>query len=197
MIPRYCSIRALTCPNKTGPTSCSTSFAYVSKAVGELTNLDSSLPTCDEDTVSEIKLASKPDLPHSPYSTLKSISTFGTTTNMSLLPPDDLHICLIERFFSNTGSLFPFIYKPVILRYAIGNRQDHLSAAQLCLLNMVLAFGAIYSSTGETVYQRLGSANVFFQKATALLPDIMLNAASLESGMWSKHAYQVQIANQT
>ncbi|KAK7727235.1 hypothetical protein SLS63_007286 [Diaporthe eres] len=101
------------------------------------------------------------------------------------LPPDDEMDALVDRFFRDTGALFPFVHPYTFMETyrhtkSTGFRRSRRS--WLCLLNSILAMSIFTSgSWSSTATERGAKAEVFFTRAKALCLDQMLSGSSLET----------------
>jgi hypothetical protein len=93
---------------------------------------------------------------------------------------------MIERFFSTTGELFPYIDKEAFLQ-----QYEQLTSANirtvrrswLGLLNMVLAMSTSAShDSGSTAIERAATSDIFFRRTLALCEKQIRHGTSLEVG---------------
>jgi hypothetical protein len=113
--------------------------------------------------------------------------------NPFMLPPRVEIERLVDRFFENTGKLFPYLYKPAIL-IAIANVTRNgfrnVERAQLCLLHLTMAFATTHGPSNMTIEMRMAQGDIYFQRALGLIPDIALAVDNLEpSKFFSLHAW--------
>ncbi|KKY32761.1 putative c6 transcription [Diaporthe ampelina] len=98
---------------------------------------------------------------------------------------DDEMDALVDRFFRDTGALFPFVHPQTFMETyrhtkSIGFRRSRRS--WLGLLNSVLAMAIFTSgSWSSTATERGAKAEVFFTRAKSLCLDQMLSGSSLET----------------
>lgn len=92
---------------------------------------------------------------------------------------------LVDRFFRDTGALFPFVHPHTFMETyrhtkSIGFRKSRRS--WLGLLNSILAMSVFTSSSwSSTATERGAKAEIFFTRAKALCLDQMLSGSSLET----------------
>ncbi|KAK7699453.1 hypothetical protein SLS64_011591 [Diaporthe eres] len=109
----------------------------------------------------------------------------GPRNDCLSLPPDDEMDALVDRFFRDTGALFPFVHPYTFMETyrhtkSTGFRRSRRS--WLCLLNSILAMSIFTSgSWSSTATERGAKAEVFFTRAKALCLDQMLSGSSLET----------------
>lgn len=107
------------------------------------------------------------------------------TNDCLRLPPDDEMDAIVERFFRDTGALFPFVHPKTFMdtyhrTKSIGFRRFRRS--WLALLNAILAMATFTSvSSSSSATERGAKAEVFFTRAKALCLDQMLSGSSLET----------------
>ncbi|CAI7564144.1 unnamed protein product [Penicillium glandicola] len=104
--------------------------------------------------------------------------------NIFALPPQENTLELIERYFSNTGLLFPYIYPPVFLETYHQMAQENFSRVRrtwLGLLNMVLAMATITAIPGSaSADARIEESDVFYQRGLGLCGSEILRGTTLE-----------------
>lgn len=90
---------------------------------------------------------------------------------------------LVNHFFANTGKLFPYLYKPLVMdalsKMAVDGFQN-VERAQLCILNLIMAFASTHGPSEEPIRARMARGDVFLQRALALIPDISAAVHNLE-----------------
>lgn len=110
------------------------------------------------------------------------------------LPPANVCRGLIERYFSNTGLLFPYIHKE-----SFNESYEKLEAGKfrqarrtwLGVLNMILAMAsttAVHENNIKGAKQRMQESEVFYQRALGICQSQMLRGTSLETG-WCSAAW--------
>lgn len=106
--------------------------------------------------------------------------------NIFALPPQANTLELIERYFSNTGLLFPYIYPPVFLDTYHQMARENFSRVRrtwLGLLNMVLAMATITAIPGSaSADARIEESDVFYQRGLGLCGSEILRGTTLEVG---------------
>ncbi|KAJ5373434.1 hypothetical protein N7517_005440 [Penicillium concentricum] len=104
--------------------------------------------------------------------------------NIFALPPQANTLELIERYFSNTGLLFPYIYPPVFLETYHQMTRENFSRVRrtwLGLLNMVLAMATITAIPGSaSADARIEESDVFYQRGLGLCGSEILRGTTLE-----------------
>lgn len=104
--------------------------------------------------------------------------------NTFALPPQANTLELIERYFSNTGLLFPYIYPPVFLDTYHQMAREKFSRVRrtwLGLLNMVLAMATITAIPGSaSANARIEESDVFYQRGLGLCGSEILRGTTLE-----------------
>lgn len=94
---------------------------------------------------------------------------------------------MIQRYFSNTGLLFPYIYPPVFLEtYHQMSRENFTKVRRtwLGLLNMVLAMSSMTAATGGAKADvRIAESDVFYERGLGLCGSEILRGTTLEVGM--------------
>jgi len=117
--------------------------------------------------------------------TLGSNSRGGT--DPLFLPSEDRAYELIRRYFSDTGTIFPFIDEQRIFnayKNAIKNGFTSVSRSQLCILNLVFAFATFLNSGPEQVAGvNAAESEAFYQRALVLSTSSRnLHFADVETG---------------
>lgn len=106
--------------------------------------------------------------------------------NIFALPPQSETLALIQRYFSNTGLLFPYIYPPMFLEtYHQVARENFAKVRKtwLGLLNMVLAMSTItVVPGGAKADSRIAESDVFYQRGLGLCGGEILRGTTLEVG---------------
>lgn len=106
--------------------------------------------------------------------------------NIFALPPQSETLALIQRYFSNTGLLFPYIYPPVFLETYHQMAQENFMKVRrtwLGLLNMVLAMSSITAIPGGAKADtRIAESDVFYQRGLGLCGSEILRGTTLEVG---------------
>jgi hypothetical protein len=106
----------------------------------------------------------------------------------NILPSHEQTEQLVNRYFSNTGMLFPYIHKPSFVETYSHIREQNFRGnvrrTFLGLLNMVLAMAA-WSESGRQSTTRTTShfeSAIFYQRAQELCGKPMQRGTSLETG---------------
>lgn len=101
------------------------------------------------------------------------------------LPPDEELDALVNRFFTDTGSIFPFIHRDTFLETYNTVRSINvrkLRRSWLGLLNAILTMATVTSASWDmSATDRAAKADIFFERAKALCLDQMLSGAGLET----------------
>lgn len=112
--------------------------------------------------------------------------TFSSNEQMpkpSILPPQEEIMHLVNHFFANTGKLFPYLYKPLVIdalsKMAVDGFQN-VERTQLCILNLIMAFATTHGPSEETTRTRMARGDIFLQRALALIPNISPAVHNLE-----------------
>ena len=104
--------------------------------------------------------------------------------NAFTLPPLATITQHVDIFFSEIGLLFPYIAKNSITDELINLRSSgkHTSIRRswLCLLNAIMAFATVLTADHERKRDKIAEADVFFQRALRLLPNVALQPANIE-----------------
>ena len=133
--------------------------------------------------------ASRPPTP-SPRSANNSRSQSQKDTLYSLPPANVCHD-LIDRYFSNTGLLFPYIHKESFMESYKAFEAGKFRQARrtwLGVLNMILAMAsttAVHENNVKGAKQRIQESEVFYQRALVICQSQMLRGTSLETGWYS------------
>lgn len=106
--------------------------------------------------------------------------------NIFTLPSQKETLELIQRYFSNTGLLFPYIYPPVFLdtyHQMVRENFSRVRKTWLGLLNMMLAMATITEIPGgATAGARIKESDVFYQRGLGLCGSEILRGTTLEVG---------------
>ncbi|KAF4979962.1 hypothetical protein FDECE_17968 [Fusarium decemcellulare] len=114
-------------------------------------------------------------------------SMSASSGNPYIIPPQHKILRLIDIFFENTGKFFPYLYKPDIIKFVTNMRRSgfkQVEGAQLCLLNLIMAFAVTHSTFSLPVSVKKERGDVFLERALALLPHVKATADSLEPSMF-------------
>lgn len=103
--------------------------------------------------------------------------------NILALPPMHIVSKLVDRFFSETGILFPYIHKRSI-DDGIVDISSHgfrgIRRSWLCLLNVIMAFAMILTPLQDDQIEGVVSSETFLQRSLKLLPPVWLQPANIE-----------------
>ncbi|KAF7560760.1 hypothetical protein G7046_g3380 [Stylonectria norvegica] len=117
-----------------------------------------------------------------------SSNTVETSSSIYYLPPDTEVIALIDKYFSNTGLLFPYLHEETFRETYARVKQNNIAIRRtwLGVLNMVLAM-AIHTSvkTQGDVEERQMLSDAFYRRADQLCEGQVMNGASLEIGTFA------------
>lgn len=125
--------------------------------------------------------------PHSPSALVgeKSVTPPNfEQLNIFGLPPRSRVTQLVDKFFSSTGLIFPYISKKAVLvPYANLNstNSENIRQSWLCLLNTILAFATVLNSRLEQRKDAMAEADSFLQRSLKLLPDVAQQPANIET----------------
>lgn len=164
--PPSCSRSSL--PVSGGPSSNISFLRIVSRAtsaalrtVGPSHRLNQSIP---EESIARLQspiASTAPSTPDSPAS-----------ISPQVLPVESRAVCLIKLYFSDTGTMFPFVSEKQVLAsyYASKDKQfSGLRHSLLCLFNAIFAFATYISAKPEQAITKCATeADVFFNRALAL-----------------------------
>lgn len=108
--------------------------------------------------------------------------------NIYALPIQAETLVLIQRYFSNTGLLFPYIYPPMFLDTYHQMAQENFTKVRktwLGLLNMILAMSTITAGpNGSKAENRIAESDIFYQRGLGLCGGELLRGTTLEVGMY-------------
>jgi hypothetical protein len=109
------------------------------------------------------------------------------TSSIFYLPPDDETLCLIDRYFADTGLLFPYIHEETFRETYAQLKTNHTVTRRtwLGVLNIVLALATLSTvlPIGDSEKRRV-DAEAFYHRANALCAEHVMNGASLEIGAY-------------
>ncbi|KAL3446049.1 fungal-specific transcription factor domain-containing protein [Aspergillus insuetus] len=133
-----------------------------------------------------IARVSRPSSPVSHPTPFTGNNTHGDSTPPSsifYLPPDDETLCLIDRYFADTGLLFPYIHEETFRETYAQLKTNHTVTRRtwLGVLNIVLALATLSTvlPIGDWEKRRV-EAEGFYHRANALCAEHVMNGASLE-----------------
>ncbi|WJG35924.1 transcriptional regulatory protein GAL4 [Fusarium oxysporum Fo47] len=103
--------------------------------------------------------------------TAVSTLTSPTSTSPQMLPVESRAVYLIELYFSDTGTMFPFISEEQVLAsyYACKDKQfSNIRHSLLCLFNAIFAFATYISAMpGEAITKCATEADIYYHRALA------------------------------
>ncbi|KAJ5819743.1 fungal-specific transcription factor domain-containing protein [Penicillium riverlandense] len=155
-------------------------FGHIINAIKDFGQFQ--VPESTSEDVTVISRAHSP--PSSSESVAFSICPSYASTDPFALPPTEDVFHLLDIYFSNTGDMFPYLDKTTVLSYIIKVEQgqsDRLQPAEVCLINICLAFASVHGRPETDGDGHMENANIYFQRARLMLPEIMSKNASLES----------------
>jgi hypothetical protein len=121
--------------------------------------------------------------PPSPVANSNSRSFKQKQIDLFALPPPQETLELVQKYFSDTGLLFPYIYPPTFLetlQHALEDNLRKIRRTWLGLLNMMLAMVKITAEKPAEI--RIAEANMFYQRALGLCGNEMLRGTTTEVG---------------
>jgi hypothetical protein len=112
------------------------------------------------------------------------------SANIRAIPSETRAVHLIKLFFSDTGTMFPYMHEQAILD-SYYNAKEHrfaaVSRSWLCLLNVIFAFATYITAHPEqSTEKNAAESEVFIDRAQALSSEIQMKHATIETG---KHMY--------
>ncbi|KAL1970561.1 hypothetical protein VTN77DRAFT_4205 [Rasamsonia byssochlamydoides] len=121
-----------------------------------------------------------------PPSPTRNQAPMQNQNNIFTLPPPSEMSELIQKYFSDTGLLFPYLHEPTFREaYAQLVRESFRKVRRtwLGLLNMVFAMATITASPGGVrADTRIERSDVFYQRALGLCGKEILRGTTLEVG---------------
>lgn len=124
-------------------------------------------------------------------------SQASKSVNIYALPPEQEALDLFQQYFSNTGSLFPFIHEESFLETYEAMKRTKFTKVRrtwLGLFNILLAFGMSTSRTCElTAERRAEVSEVYYQRAVGLCDTQVWRGTSLELGKSGKLIHRVTL----
>lgn len=121
--------------------------------------------------------------PPSPVGNGYSRSAKQKQFDLFALPPPQETLQLVQKYFSDTGLLFPYIYPPTFLetlQLALEDNLRKIRRTWLGLLNMMLAM--VKLTDEKPAETRIAEANTFYQRALGLCGNEMLRGTTTEVG---------------
>lgn len=120
----------------------------------------------------------------------KDRSQANSDALLNMLPSEPITRGLIEKYFSDTGNLFPYIHAPSFLEtyeQMISANFTKMRRTWLGLLNMVMAMASNVNSHqigGQLASERLVQSDEFYKRALDLCQTQILRGSSLETGIF-------------
>lgn len=113
----------------------------------------------------------------------------SSRVNIYALPSDAQSLELIEKYFSKTGQLLPFIHEQSFFETYMQMKKYNLSRVRrtwLGLLNIIFAIAMSLSNDSDIIpaQQRIEQSDVFYQRANALCDGESRRNTSLEMGVF-------------
>lgn len=109
--------------------------------------------------------------------------------------PETEGIELVEKFFYNTGYLFPYLHEGLFkkrYRLMLELPQRPSSRSWLALLHMVFAMSSSTSlDEGQSPHQRREQSDTYAQKALTFLGPQLMRGANLEHSMFASQRHHV------
>lgn len=177
--------------NSPGPTSNIALMRTIFRAVAykRATNMNNAIAgfknPADANRTSAINLARA--FPESPNVCTAS-GDASSPGGCNILPSHEQTEQLVNRYFSNTGMLFPYIHKPTFVEtyshICEQNFRGNVRRTFLGLLNMVLAMAAWSESGRQSTAETTShfESAIFYQRAQELCGKSMQRGTSLETG---------------
>ncbi|KPI35291.1 putative transcriptional regulatory protein [Cyphellophora attinorum] len=158
-------------------------------------------------------------VPASPRQNTRVISTAGSNpVDMYLLPPADYGLRLLELFFADSGTLFPYIHREGLLasyQALFRQKPPSIPGTFMCLLNTIFAMATYHSSRDELDHHdALLESDVFYSRAKLLASKLDLEhtdtqtvqalllmhqycmATQRSAQIWTSHAATIRVAIQ-
>ncbi|KAF2801274.1 uncharacterized protein BDZ99DRAFT_456469 [Mytilinidion resinicola] len=166
-----------------GPSSNIAFTRHLSRAVARLSSTDHTYPTPGTHDGGLMRV-SRPPSPSRTQDGRSRGHSRWQTLNLFALPPEDETLDLVQRYFSNTGLLFPYVHEETFLEtYGAMKRTNFTKVRKtwLGLLNMVLALATSTTvSNATTAEQRAEMSDVYYQRALGLCDKHVWRGASIE-----------------
>ncbi|KAH8700315.1 C6 transcription factor [Talaromyces proteolyticus] len=122
--------------------------------------------------------------PPSPVAKVIGSSSQNQPLDLFALPPRLETWELVQKYFSDTGLLFPYIYPPTFLetcQHVLKRNPRRIRRTWLGLLNIMLAMVKITAAPETKPAEiRLAEANMFYQRALGLCGNEMLRGTTIE-----------------
>ena len=160
-----------------GPSSNSTFFSYIVKALASNRGQPTQREETDQDLATSLSRPASPPLPLA-RPKLKVM-------NPCRLPPHNEMLRLVDLFFATTGKFFPYIHRKAVIDMIEEldiSRSSGVRRSWLSLLNALLAIGtSLDCDGGRSFKHREHDSDTFFQRALTLSPWSISNTANLET----------------
>lgn len=105
--------------------------------------------------------------------------------NMYVLPSESRCRHFISLYFQNTNILFPYLHQPTFIKTyeaALSTGFTKVRRTWLALLNLVMAMGSrTNTERSVSAEEKYRTAEIFYQRGTALCNEHLLRLASLDS----------------
>jgi hypothetical protein len=113
-----------------------------------------------------------------------SIAPFSTSGSSELLSYEAT-MGLLQRYFQNTGDMFPYLSKCSVLA-CLGHsdqvKLEELRPAPRCLVYTCLAFASIHGGSENNRADAMQNAQRYYEAARATLPELMSHTPDMETG---------------
>ena len=155
---------------------------FISRTLARVFDASSTLQNVE----SSVLTVYRPSLLHG--SSRKAKPVDAPATNFYLLPPKSKALELLQKFFSNTGLLFPFLHEETFfMTYAELESKGYRGVRRtwLGLLNMVLAL-ATSTAVGvdSNAEKRMEQSEEYYRRALGLCDKQMMSLGNLEVGTY-------------
>jgi len=127
--------------------------------------------------------------PHSPTSLAVGVSWFsetaGDSTEAFRIPPEHETTRLMRHFFSDTGTLFPYVHETTFWNTYTAVRESRFRRVRqswLGLLNMIMAMAtSTGANPGTSSAERAAQSDIFFSRSKNLCFGQFIAAANIET----------------
>lgn len=125
----------------------------------------------------------------SPGASAATPAHFNMASMSSLmLPPECRAVHLMKLYFSDTGTMFPFISEKQVLESYYASKRNQFSGINrsfLGLLNAIFAFATYISAKPEQeVPKSAAESEIFFGRALTLCANDNQQSSDIETGEW-------------
>lgn len=146
-----------------------------------------SLRSHRSETQEPVSRLQSPDAP-----TVASAHLNTASVSPLVLPPECRAVHLMKLYFSDTGTMFPFINEKQVLAsyYSFKRKQfSGMPRSLLCLFNAIFAFATYISAKPEqAVPKNAAESDVFFSRALALCSNNNQQSSDIETGGLLAHS---------